>query len=412
MLLHLGLILLTLAPDTVRLDPTEALARVLDGSPRVEAALAARNAGVARAGQARAWSNPSLSVTVENLGAARAVTGLPSPEGLEGQATLGFRLPVGGDRSSRIRQADALSRAAGADAAYVRGDAVVAAVVAVAAAQRDWALAEHADREAQTLRRLADALTLQADEGRASEGDAARVRLAAILADGAAADARATAAGSMAELARRLGYAPTDAVEIASVGCSLPSVPDAVGLPPELEAARSREDAARAGVALSRAARIPDLEPQLGFRRAAGTEALYVGLGFQLPLFDRGSRSVDAANADLASVQADLRATVEETESRRVATRRAMEALEGAGARFREGWVEDLARIVEATEARYDLGEGTLVELLDGRRARFEALAARERWRAEWRTRRAQLLRLSGVAAIPDFFCDPLADLD
>lgn len=400
--------LLVQSADTVELSPSEALRRFLESSPRVEAADHLVRAGSARAVQARAWTNPMLSFSVENLGAAEAVTGLPAPDGLEGQALLGLVLPLGGGRGAGIRQADARVRASTADAEWVRGDAAVQAVGAAASAQRDRRLAVLAAEEAGTLRSLADARSAQAAEGRASEGEAARIRLAAALAEATLAEARGAEAVATAELARILGYGPGTVVRVAAGNCSTAGAPDG-GSPPEVDAARAREEVARAGLDLARASRIPDLQPQVGFRRAAGTDALYVGLGFQVPLFDRRGGFVDAASAELAAAEADLRASMEAVEARRTAAARALEALDEAGAGFRTGWVDDLDRVVEATEARYELGEGTLVELLDGRRARFEALSSRERWRAAWQTQRALLLGLSGVGPTPDLFCDPLA---
>lgn len=405
------LLLLMLLPqpaDTVELSADQVLTRVLETSPRVESARQRTLSGRARAGQARAWTNPALSVSVENVGAAEPVTGLPSPEGLEGQAVLGFRLPIGGDRGAAIRQADAQAMAWEAEAARTSGEVLLDVVAAAAASERDRTVAELAGEEARTLGRLAEALTAQAEEGRASEGEAARVRLEASLAEGTAAEARAAASAASTELARLLGYAPEQEVVVRGGACRQP-----LGVPPALAAdvavVRAREAAARAGVQRARAGRIPDLEPQVGFRRAAGTEALFLGLGFQLPLFDRSGRAVEAAAAELAAARADRRAVEDEVAARRLAAFRSLEVLEAAGSRFRAGWADDLARVVEATEARYDLGEGTLVELLDGRRARFEAMTARERWRAAWRLEHARLLRFSGAEPAPAFFCDPLA---
>ncbi len=409
MLGTLTLALLLFQPaDTVELSSAEALRRLPAASPRVEAAGHRLRADSARAVQARAWTNPVLSFAVENVGAAEAITGLPAPDGLEGQALLGLELPLGGDRGAGIRQADARARAASADAGWVRGDVVVEAVGASASAERDRRLAVLAAEEASTLRILADAQSAQAAEGRSSEGEAARIRLAATLAEARLAEARGAEAVASAELARILGYGPTTLVRVAAGSCGPTRGPEP-SLPPEVDAARAREEAARAGLDLARASRIPDLQPSVGFRRAAGTEALYVGLGLQLPLFNRRGGVTEAASAEVAAAQADLRAAVEAVEARRSAAARALDALDEAGAGFRAGWVEDLDRVVEATEARYELGEGTLVELLDGRRARFEALASRERWRAAWRTQRALLLRLSGGEPAPDLFCDPLA---
>lgn len=395
--------------DTVEITPAEALERARATSPRLEAALARGRQAAGNARQETAWANPVLAMSVDNIGAEEEVTGIAGARGLEGQAVLGFTIPLGGDRGAAIRRSDALARASSARADATAVDVTVMAVHAVASAQRDRVLARLAAREAETLDALAGALTLQAAEGRISEGDAARARLEATLAGGTAADAAAVAAASGAEAARLLGYPVDTNVRLRADACRLPTLPDTTATPPGLQAARADAEAADAGLDGARAARIPDIAPQVGVRRTMGVEALYVGLNLELPLFNRRSAAADAAAAARDASRAQLALAEASLGAERAAAREAVMALEGAGSRFRQGWVEDLAAAVEATEARYAEGEGTLTELLDGRRARLQALASRERWRAAWRVQRARLWQLSGADPGPDIFCDPLA---
>ena len=113
-----------------------------------------------------------------------------------------------------------------------------------------------------------------------------------------------------------------------------------------------------------------------------------------------------AALADLALVEARVAA-------RREAARRGLDALERAGGSFTESWFTALDQTVAAAEARFALGEGTLFELLDHRRARLQALDDYARWLAEWWAARAELARLSGQTPDATLLCtDPFRETD
>jgi cobalt-zinc-cadmium efflux system outer membrane protein len=402
--------------DTVRVSADIALARVVSHAPGVAAALRRADAAAARAGQARAFGNPRLSVNVDNVGAEEEVTNISGWRGVEGQAVLTFGLPLGGDRGARIAESDALADGADARSRTATADAVLGAVDALAGARRDRRLAAQAAEEVATLERLATALEAQAAAGRAAEGVAARARLEVSVAGEELAERRGRAAASRARLALVLGFEPDAVVEVAAPVCSAaPLSPDEgrtggeVARAPDLLVADAREARGRAALARARAGRIPDLAPEVGLRRTMGVQALYAGFSLDLPLFDRQGRAVDAATAEARSAAAEAHDLRRAVAAQRVAAREAAVALTEAGAHFvTPEWSQDLARTVEAVEARWELGEGSLMELLDGRRARLEALAARERWAAAWLVARARLQRLSGTRPAPELFCDPL----
>lgn len=405
--------LLVVQADTVRVSPDSALARVTSQAPGVAAAANQADAATARAAQARAFGNPRLSVAVDNVGAEEEVTNIAGWRGVEGQAVLTFGLPLGGDRGARIAESDALAEGARGRSRAAVADAALGAVAALAAARRDTRLAVQAAEEVSTLQQLAEALTAQAAAGRASEGDAARTRLALSVARETLASRRARAGASEAGLALILGFAPERVVEVAAPACAVTAAPGSTspaGGPPELLIADAREAQGEAALDRARAGRIPDVAPELGLRRTMGVEALYAGFSLALPLFDRQSRAVDAAAAEARSALAEARDLRRAVASERVAAREALTALAEAGAHFTDpGWGGDLERTLDAVEARWELGEGTLVELLDGRRARLDALAARERWAAAWLVARARVDRLGGTPPTPELFCDPLA---
>lgn len=402
--------------DTVTVSAAEALTLAVESSPAVEAAVLGAESASFAAQQAEAWANPLLSVSVENLGSSEEFTGVPGFKGLEGQVVLSTPVGLGGDRGSRIRYARALEEQARAGARVTRADRAFLAAEVVGAAIRDRALVETAREELETLDRLAEALALQEAEGRASLGDAARADLARGQAATRLARRRVAEAGSSEALARILGLEPGTPVDVtlgicvasgAGSGVGGPGgggTPDSLGppVPPDLLQAQARVAAAQAGIDQALAQRVPDLLPQVGLRRTGGNSGLYLGLAAPLPLFDYGNRGVDAARASEAAATRSQADVVRRLEAERSATRRSEAALAEAGEGFSAVWRANLEAAVTAAEARFELGEGTLYELLDNRRARLAALEDYWQWQAEWWSVRAQRARLEGGE--PDAF--------
>jgi cobalt-zinc-cadmium efflux system outer membrane protein len=266
---------------------------------------------------------------------------------------------------------------------------------------------------------VSEALALQADAGRASEGDAARARLAAGMAATRLGRREGRLAVSSAELARRLGYPAETVLRLAPSVCSVPAssvttgAPEAAGepRPPELRVADARVEAARGATDVARGIRLPDFQPQVGIRRTGGNSGLYLGLATHLPLFDRGSARIGASVAEEIAAEADRRDAEQRWAAALAGAQGTVAALARAGATFDEGWFAAVDRTVEAAEARFRLGEGTLFELLDSRRARIQALEDFHTWQAEWWQAQAEVERLRGRAAPASIVCThPLAN--
>jgi outer membrane protein, heavy metal efflux system len=386
--------------DTIRFDADVALHRAVEHSP-VLAAVRQRAEGAARGvDQARLWSNPQLQIATENVGATRRMAGVETAVEREGQAVVSGVLPLGGDRRAAIARSAAERSAAVAATALAETEVRFQTLRAVAEAERDRRLVQHAAEERADLDRFADMLARGVEQGRFPAGHAARAELAAVLAATEEARRAAAAAGSAAELARLLGLAAGTPVRVDVPPCvaplaTLPIAASPVPLPEE-SVAEAHLVASDASVALTRARTVPDLHPQLGIRRVGGVSGLYLGFAVELPAFDRGGAGIAAARAEREAVRAERDDLAGRLAADRVAAAGALRSYEGAGARFTADWAQALERSVTASRTAYELGDGTLTELLDARRARLGSLDDHARWQAEVRVARARADRLSG----------------
>lgn len=400
--------------DTVVLSVPEALERGLDRSATREAAALRTESAAGLAAQARAWPNPVLAVAAENVGQSTSFTGVPGTAGLEGQAILRFGLPVGSERGGAIRAAT--GRRALTDAELAATDLAVRQGVLgmIGAVLRDQLRAETASEELETLSTLAEALQRQADLGRAPAGDAARADLARGMAATRAGRREADLARGRAELSRLLALAPGTPTRLVPPTCGTLTggVQPGVWTPPEVAMAEARVEIAEGGALQARGLRLPDVQPELGVRRSGGRSGLYLGLSTGLPLFDRGSRRIDAAVAEIEAAEAVRTDAERRWEAERQGALDALDALTRGGSAFDAEWFENLERAVVAAEARYTLGEGSLMELLDSRRARLQALDDYAEWQAEWWAARIEAARLDSGAITSDLVCiDPFREV-
>jgi cobalt-zinc-cadmium efflux system outer membrane protein len=409
MTLLMLLAVLQAGTDTLRLSAADALQRALVQAGPVQAAVARERAAQAGIRNAGTWSNPIFNATAENLGAQEQVTGKSGFAGIEGQLTVQQHLTLGGDRGAAVRQAEALAGAASAAASVARADAIVGTVAAMAIATRDARLARHSAEEALTLGDLARAMTRRAEEGRSSGGEAARVRLELATMRSLAARRDAAAAESEAELARRIGVAPGQPIVVAWPGCMTePATPVADSMPPELRQARFDAEAARAAADRASAARVPDIVPIAGLRRTAGYSGLLLGVSMELPLLRSGAAAEESARFQAEAAEA-LRVDLERRMSAQLAgAEAALAALGQAAPAFDASLRDDLERAVRAQQSRLALGEGTIAELLDARRARMNTLNEYAEWRAMRVELRARQARLAGRPVDARVLCEDL----
>jgi len=394
------------APDTLRLDGAAALRRAVAQAPAVRAAAARESASVALVRRAGSWRNPIFSVTAENLGAEVQTTGESGLAGIEGQAIIEQTLTLGGDRGAAISEARAQAGAAGATSAGIEADIRLQAIQAIALADRDAANARFAAQESAALRQIAAMMARRAAEGRSSGGDAALAALEAASAASLSARRGALSAESQAELGRVMDATPGVYVKVEVATCPSPWAGGIGSRPAELVRADFDVAAADAAVARAKAGRVPDLRPSAGLRRTQGFSGLWLGLSLDIPIMPSGSATEQAARFQADAAREDRDALARLVAARDAGAGAALQQLDEVAGVFDARLVSDLERAVRSAESRYAAGEGTLVELLDTRRARLVLLTEYEEWRAAQRIARARKARLSGIPIEAEMLCD------
>ena len=309
-----------------------------------------------------------------------------------------FDIPIetAGKRERRIEQATHLSEGARIDLAATAWrvrSRVRAALLAHLVALRGLDLAQadaalRADTVA-LLRRRLDAGAVSRPEVSRAQREAATSELAAREAEGAVVSTRATLAGA-------LGL-PPEALEGVALAWAPLDAPPPVGALPrrdvqrsallerlELRGALADYAAAESALALEVAKQYPDLHLGPGYQYDQGQQEFQIGIGVELPIFDRHQGPIaeafarrEAAGAKLLALQASI---VADLESALASYRAERAALDDADQLL------DLARQREREAVRaFDLGEADRLDLVsarlernDAERTRLDALAKAE----------------------------------
>ena len=328
----------------------------------------------ADARQARAWTNPTLNATAENIGA--PLSGGVSQR--QDTYTLTQVFEIGGKRTARIEAEERKSvatAARGRQASLAFAGELAIAYATAEAMQQRQALAEAELSRAQDDLRAAQALVIA---GREAELRSAQARASTAAARAALASAAADAAEALERLAALAGARETFTSIVhpflGTVQAQAAGIIAAQEEAPAFAAALAERDAANALVRLEEKKWIPDIGVSVGLRKFAWSSdsAKTVGITASMPLFDRNGSGAEAARerATGAAMRADA-ARLESAAQRRtaasqvLASDKRLQAAEEGEAAASEAY--RLGRI------GYDAGKTPLSELLAIRRALAEA---------------------------------------
>ena len=346
----------------------DALAQGGEQSPRIAQARAQAQAAEARARQAGVSPNPEIGLEIENF----AGTGpFRDVRGAEATLQVTQRFELGGKRSARV---------------------------AVAAAERDFALLSfkraQADlardiREAHAGLRSAEDLAMLARDNVTQARELARTAavlvdagrdppLRKLRADALLAEARAQEARAFGELlaARRLL-----ADLIGSTDPELSASAPAEGPPPsnldteiaslDEQLATAEREAARARIRVARASAVPDITGSGGIRRINdGREtALVAGVSIPLPIRDRNRGGIAAAEADELAAEANLAQVRLQARRARHDARMLLGAADERVAVLSGPALQQAEEAVRLARVGYAAGKFSLVELLDAQAA-------------------------------------------
>lgn len=398
------------SPRPLTLEDARVTARRL--SPELAAARAALDAASARARQAGALTNPTLSYSYEQTSAG-------GQRNSQSIAALEQPLELTGVRGARHDATRLRREAAEADLRAVERQVAFDVT-------RGYALAQAADERMMLADRAAGAFdrAQQVTGARLAAGDVSGYEARRIRLEGA----RYAALRAEAALARRTAYvtlavmvgAPPDSLvlrplapleslsAVAAVVGRDSIVALALGRRPELLAAERQAAAALADARAAGRERIPVPVASAGWkteRTATGgarLDGFVAGVSLPLPFWDRRGGAVAAADADArrraAEVDIVRRRVVREAEEAFAALRAAEQEL----SRLSPALGPEATAALKAAETAYSEGEISLVEWLDAVRAYYEAESIFATLRAELHVRRAALVRATGDTLLED----------
>lgn len=376
-------------------------------SAEVAAARATLAAAVGRATQARAYANPTLSVS-------REATSVGAQDNAQLIAAIDQAIEMPGARSARrtaaaVRRDAAAARLADAERAL---DYLVARAFAdVVAADRRRALSDSAVA-------VFDA-AVAISERRLREGDIAghavrRIRLEAARIAASRAEVVLAQDAARIRLAALISPSPDGRPFAGSLVA--PSLPRAIASLDSLQAwagqhradvraAALEADAATADAELAAAERVPSPTIQLGRKTetALGGQSLagYVaGISLPLPLWDRRGGTVEAAEADLHRRRAEASGAARRARSEVAVASSALRAVEAQLAALSAERMADAAAARSAADAAFAEGEISLLEWLDTMRAYHDMQSSITELQAIHLARVAELERAVGISLI------------
>jgi len=346
--------------------------------PLLEAAaweVAARR-GAAR--QAGALPLPALELELENFSGSGTLAGTGEMEYTLGLAQT---VPLGGKlgRARRLAQAEVDLAELEAASRWVELRANVwRRYFAVVQAQERIALAEE---DLAISRELATAVGKQTAAGEVSPLDLARTEVESSRAEIEVARLRGEEEAARLALASTWGSGAPAFTKVETLATSLPSLPDIETLtdrfrhsPSVLLAERTiaRE---RAALSLAKAQWWPDLEVRGGWRKfqATGEHALVAAVSIPLPVFARNQGGVREARARMSRSLALGQAQAREREGALRGTERRARQLASALRASTDTLLPAASRAFRGIRRGYELGEKSLLELLEAKRTLLES---------------------------------------
>ena len=349
------------------------IVKLVDDHPQIGAGrheIAAAHAAVDTAGAA---PNPSLEATAAY---GRAIDN--SASRVEWGVALSIPLSWIAQRSSRMDAAHAQVGVADAQAEALRRGVLMQLRVLF------WTLVYSQERVVALVELNGQMTTLsttvrrRVEEGEVRPVEATRVEVEAEKIAGELEVARLAMIASRAALTTWLG---SDNGERLVAVADLARLPGPVTMElaikraakhPAMDAARARVNALEANVTVERRARVPSLAVEIFTDHELDRRAYGVGLAIELPLWNWNTGNIQRSHHMLAAEKNSLESERLELEIRAIEAQSQCQAGMVLATRYRERILpraQSAARVIERT---YQLGETTLLEVIDARRTLLE----------------------------------------
>jgi cobalt-zinc-cadmium efflux system outer membrane protein len=368
-------------PEVVDLPAVLRLAR--EASPRL--AVERQAVAGAEAGRIAAEAYPNPTLSFGQFRPSGGQSGTLFDGNRQSQANLEVPVLIAGQRGARIERADLeieAARARVASGASSLGAEAGAAYVALLAAQEKVALLSAANEE---LVRLRNIVAGREASGMASRYDVARLDVELGGARARLADAKAEVSDRAGNLAALLGLrdwwprasGSLNALDLGADALAKPR--DRATTSPATVAAAREESAAKSAIEVARRERWPT--PSVIAGRTWTNDpyggANYLGLSVEIPILD--TRRGPLAKAEADAITATLRRELAQAEVGANLERLAnvIAARQSALQRFDQEAAVRLPALQQMAEDAYRLGRGSILELLDSTRSRYELQQAR-----------------------------------
>ncbi|HHN78410.1 MAG TPA: TolC family protein [Phycisphaerales bacterium] len=360
------------------LSVDDAIRVAINNAPSLRRAGYRVDLAAGRVTQAGLYPNPTIAFDGEGLGGA-AGSGGETVYRVEQEILLGGKL----DKARRVAEADRLSAQAGfvAEEFAIASRVTRAYYAAVAARERLKNRRELLD----LADRLLEAATAQVDAGAATEPDRLRAEIVQEQARIDHESARLAYEASRRALSAAMGLDEPIDLPLSSRAQRLPVLADqgtileaALEDNTRITLAQLAIDRAQKAHVLARAEAVPDLVVSAGPRYSdiENETTLDVGVGIEVPLFDRNQGNIRAALAERLSSAAALREVQLELISEVSRAYADYESALNAVDRYNERLLPKAERTLEMTRQAYERGKTDYLRLLDAQQVMVEARIA------------------------------------
>jgi len=355
----------------------DAVALALLSNPNLAAYSYEERAADARIRQARVLPNPEIEVEVEEFD--RGGEGFDSAETA---ISLWQMIELGGKRRWRTRVAQAEGKLAGWDYEEKRLEVFAEATTrffAVMAAQRRLELGGSVVELAE---KTAHAVGERVKAGKEPPLQASKASVELELARLDRQEAETTLAVARSKLSAMWGadgpHFETAAGDLNGISASLPTIDllkSRLPSNPKLARRDAELNRAESVLSLEKASRMPDLEVRVGMRRFEedGTDALAIGVGFPLPVFDRNQGNIAAATHELAKARSEMSAVQASLAIELLEAYAELTTAHKRALALREKVVPAMDETFRAAHAGYTQGKFGFLDMLDAQRGLFEA---------------------------------------
>jgi outer membrane protein, heavy metal efflux system len=339
--------------------------------PQLAEARALVDAAAGRAAQAGAFPNPELIFGAQQLPLDRNAA-----DQREYVAGVAQPIPLGG-RLGKAREAEMLDREVrlrGLEVARRELRRQVHGAFATALYQEQAFEAQ--SQVAHGYEKMVVMTTARIEAGDAVPGDLARIEMEQLRANVELERSRALRDQSLVGLAAAMGDVN---LRIASLSGELDKTFEIPALEtlathlisqPEVLQSEASVRASNARIALARSERIPDVRVEALYHRLEATEdnTIDLGVSIPLPLFNRNQGRLREARAEAEAAQARARMTQSELTARLQASYAQLTTALSGSRTFKDQVLPRAEKVLRSAEARYEVGDISLIELLPVRR--------------------------------------------